>query len=95
MISGHTPQLSGPFVYDSELIGFVSLFLTRDGGCSGFTPTHWAFQNPLWFRASTGTNPLTLPPIHGLLLNSFIWIAHTTDFVPPAMEHWLEREIAQ
>ena len=23
------------------------------------------------------------------------WIAHTTDFVTPVVEHWLEREIGQ
>ena len=23
------------------------------------------------------------------------WMAHTTTFVTPVMEHWLEREIAQ
>ena len=41
-----------------------------------------------------------LPP-HRLLLSinskgSFIWtISHTTAFVTPVVEHWLEREIAQ
>ena len=40
-------------------------------------------------------NPL---PPYGLLFNSkgsFIWLAHTTTFVTPVMEHWLEWEIAQ
>ena len=47
-----------------------------------------------------------LPPLHGLLFpinsrGSFICttptgrIAHTTAFVIPVVEHWLEREIAQ
>ena len=44
-----------------------------------------------------------LPPLHGLLflISRFFYmyhptdrIAHTTAFVKPVMEHWLEREIA-
>ena len=48
-------------------------------------------------------NPL--PSLHGLLFlinskNSFIStipdrIAHTTTFITPVMEHWLDQEIAQ
>ena len=44
-------------------------------------------------------NPL---PPHGLLFPSLFYmhhptdrIAHTTAFVTPVVEHWLEREIAQ
>ena len=49
-------------------------------------------------------NPLT--PLHGLLFpisnkgyfymhHTTDMIAHTTAFVTPVVEHWLEREIAQ
>ena len=55
----------------------------------------------IWLRTTDSERGNMLPP-HGLLFlissKSVILYAsviHTTAFVTPAMEHWLEREIGQ
>ena len=69
---------------------YVSLYLTfaqlRNLILIVYTSTYFVFLN-FTHSDSKGGNPLLLFPISGKT-------AHTTTFVIPVVEHWLEQEIA-
>ena len=57
-----TLQLSaGLSVWDSRSVVTPLEVSEWERGCSGFTPTHWNFKNPLWVGADTEMGTQYLP----------------------------------
>ena len=86
-----------------KLKNVLSASLNRKGNVLFNDALNTFLFKSIWrrtFGKGPSRNPLT--PLHGILFpisskGSFIpyGIAHTTAFVTPVVEHWLERKIAQ